>query len=137
MFHDVIGEPKGAHSADCVWKNSYKCYNGGKNCCYIVLTYICAIPAAFSWGCEFAFITFYQIWCVKPFVRCFSMIFFCIARIYSTIVHCYCDPCNESAALIFTQIFHHQIPNSAAHSSKSIADLNQMRGKQNMGHYEV
>ncbi len=132
MFHDVIGEPPGAHSADCVWKNSFKCYTGGKNCCYTVLTFICALPAALCWGCQFACITFNQIWCVTPFVRCFNMLFVCLARIYSTVVHCYCDPINESMALIFTQIFHHQLPNSEPYRSKDITELNQMRGRQNI-----
>ena len=30
-FNDVLGEPPGAHSAPCVWKNSYACFNCGRN----------------------------------------------------------------------------------------------------------
>ena len=128
MFHDVIGEPKGAHSVDCVWKNSYKCYNGGKNCCYIVLTYICAIPAVFCWGCEFACITFYQIWCVTPFVRCFNMIFVFIARMWHTCAHCLYDPIFESASLLCTQIFVHHINDGKSYKSRRVEDINMMVG---------
>ncbi len=37
-FHEIIGEPPGAHSADCVWVNAYKCFNCSANCCYLFLT---------------------------------------------------------------------------------------------------
>ncbi len=29
-FDDVLGEPEGAHAAECVWKNSFKCFNCSK-----------------------------------------------------------------------------------------------------------
>ena len=38
-------EPEGAHSGECLWRNAFKCFNGGLNCCYLVLTYICGLPA--------------------------------------------------------------------------------------------
>lgn len=44
-FGDVLAEPEGARSADCVWRNSYKCFEGGLSCCYKLLTYICGLPA--------------------------------------------------------------------------------------------
>ena len=50
-YDEVIGEPEGAHSADCVWENSFKCFHIGRDCCYTVLTFVCAIPLAFCWGC--------------------------------------------------------------------------------------
>ena len=33
-FNDVWGEPPGAHSAPCVWQNSYACFKLGRNCGY-------------------------------------------------------------------------------------------------------
>jgi len=42
-FDDVLGEPEGAKSAECVWKNSFKCFNCGKNLCYQLMTYLCGI----------------------------------------------------------------------------------------------
>ena len=33
-FNDVLGEPPGAHSAPCVWQNSYACFKLGRNCGY-------------------------------------------------------------------------------------------------------
>jgi len=42
-FDDVLGEPTGAHSSDCVWKNSFKCFTCGKNFCYKFLTFFCGI----------------------------------------------------------------------------------------------
>ena len=45
QFDDVLAEPAGAHSAECVWRNSYKCFSGGMSCCYKLLTYLCGLPA--------------------------------------------------------------------------------------------
>jgi len=42
-FDDVLGEAEGAHSAECVWKNSFKCFNCGKNFCYQLMTNLCGI----------------------------------------------------------------------------------------------
>jgi hypothetical protein len=42
-FDDVLAEPTGAHSAQCVWKNAYKCFNCGFNCCYKFMTFLCGI----------------------------------------------------------------------------------------------
>ena len=44
-FADVLAEPEGAHSMDCVWINSYSCFNGGLSCCYKLLTCLCGLPA--------------------------------------------------------------------------------------------
>ena len=33
-FDDVLGEPEGAHAAECVWQNAFKCFNLGKNFSY-------------------------------------------------------------------------------------------------------
>ena len=43
-FADVLAEPEGAHSGECLWRNSYKCFTGALSCCYKVLTYICGLP---------------------------------------------------------------------------------------------
>ena len=123
-FHKVIGEPVGAHSADCIWRNSYKCYKGGKNCCYTVLGFLCGLPMAFVWGCTFACIMFEQIWCITPCVKCFNMIFKFFARMWYTCAHCLYEPVYESAALMCTQIFHYRIKNSKPYESRRVEDIN-------------
>ena len=42
-FDDVLAEQEGTHSADCVWKNSYKCFTCGKNNAYKIATLLCGI----------------------------------------------------------------------------------------------
>ena len=42
-FEDVLAEPSGAHSSDCVWRNSYACFDCGKNCCYKLCSFFCGI----------------------------------------------------------------------------------------------
>ena len=31
-FPEVLAEPEGAHSGECLWRNAFKCFNGGLNC---------------------------------------------------------------------------------------------------------
>lgn len=73
-FDDVLGEPNGAHSADCVWQNSYKCFNCGKNLCYQILTYLCGLCVALGWGCSFACVAFGAVWIWTPILRFLSII---------------------------------------------------------------
>merc|ERR1712141_205902 len=68
-FHDVLGEPDAIHSMDCVWKNSYCCFNCTLSCCYKVLTVLCGIPLAFCWACEFACLSCSHIWYYTPALR--------------------------------------------------------------------
>merc|ERR1712122_391702 len=37
-FEDVLAEPEGIHSMNCVWSNSYKCFNCCKDLCYTIMT---------------------------------------------------------------------------------------------------
>ncbi|OWF53216.1 Caveolin-3 [Mizuhopecten yessoensis] len=60
LFNDVLGEPDGTHSIDCVWKLSYMCFECWKGLCYKLLTLFCGICIAAEWGCEFAYIAFYH-----------------------------------------------------------------------------
>lgn len=45
-FDDILAEPHGAYSADCVWRNSYACFSCGFNCCYrfqTVSSLVCSV----------------------------------------------------------------------------------------------
>ncbi len=42
-FDDALAEPKGTHSSDCVWRNSYKCFTCGKNNAYKICSFFCGI----------------------------------------------------------------------------------------------
>ncbi|XP_025107289.1 caveolin-1-like [Pomacea canaliculata] len=103
-FEDVIGEPEGAHSPDCVWVNSYKCFNCSRDCCYAVLTALCAIPLSFCWGCEFAWITFQHVWQIGPSLRIFMINCVCAQKFFSTCLHCCLGPICETCGLFFSQI---------------------------------
>ena len=72
-FNDVLAEPEGAHSAECIWSNSYKCFNCGKNLCYQILTYLCGLCISLYWGCAFAFVAFGSIWICTPLMRMISI----------------------------------------------------------------
>jgi len=51
FFSDIIGEPEGIHSLDCVWKLSYKCFELWKKLCYVVMTTLCGMCISMEWGC--------------------------------------------------------------------------------------
>ncbi|XP_076356858.1 caveolin-1-like [Tachypleus tridentatus] len=71
-FDDVIAEPEGTYSVDCVWKGAYSIFTGTKNCCYKLLTILFAIPVALVIGCSFAILSFQHIWCLGPAIRHFG-----------------------------------------------------------------
>lgn len=85
-FDDVLAEPAGTHSADCVWRNSYKCFTCGKNLCYKILTFLCGIFVALAWGCTFAHISFSIIWCFAPALRALHIVLNPFKKIYSILL---------------------------------------------------
>merc|ERR1712154_478046 len=72
-WEDIFGEPDEIKSMDCVWKNSYKCFECWKSLCYTIMTFCCGICIAAEWGCEFAYIAFTHIWFVSPCFKCLEI----------------------------------------------------------------
>jgi len=96
-FEDVFGEPDGLKSNDCVWRNSFKCFNGALSCWYKFLTVMCALPIACCWGLEFACLACSNIWCWTPYVRALTIQLFNYRRLLvlylDTCVAPYCETC--------------------------------------------
>ncbi|XP_076468914.1 caveolin-1-like [Babylonia areolata] len=103
-FEDVLAEPDGAHSINCVWKLSHTCFTCSKGCAYNILTIIFGLPLAFFWGCEFAYITFNHVWYITPWARMFMIECGCAQKIFSTCVRCCLGPIFESCGLCFSNI---------------------------------
>ena len=103
-FEDVLAEPDGAHSIDCVWRNSYRCFECSKGCCYKLLTIVCGIPLALCWGCEFACITFTHVWQITPWLRAFMINCGCAQKFFGTCLQCCLGPVCETAGLFFSNI---------------------------------
>ena len=103
-FEDILAEPDGAHSIDCVWLNSYMCFNCAKNICYSLMTTLCGLFIALFWGCGFACITFKQVWCITPCLRCCSIEMGCAQKLYGTCINCYMAPVYENIGLMFSRI---------------------------------
>ena len=103
-FEDILAEVPGAHAIDCVWRNSYRCFEGGKSCCYKFLTAICGICIALYWGCCFACLAFEHIWCVTPSLSAFRVECGAWRKYYSICMDCFCAPCCETMGLCFSNI---------------------------------
>jgi len=103
-FDDVLGEPEGAHAMDCVWTNSYKCFNCCKGCCYKLLTLLCGIPMAACWGCEFAMITFQHVWYVTPCMRVYMINCGCLQKFYGNCMQCCLQPLCEAMSYLLSNI---------------------------------
>ncbi|XP_076469379.1 caveolin-1-like [Babylonia areolata] len=101
-FEDVLAEPEGVRSMDCVWTNSYKCFNCCKDICYMISTLFCGICIAMEWGCEFADIAFVHIWYVTPCFKVMELNCGCIQKLYGMCVHCCMDPCCEACGILFS-----------------------------------
>ena len=103
-FEDVLAEPDGAHSADCVWKCSYNCFTCAKGCCYNFLAILCGVPLALCWGCEFAMITFSHVWQITPCLRVFMINCGCAQKFFGTCLQCLLAPVCETCGLLFSNI---------------------------------
>ncbi|XP_045164742.2 caveolin-1-like [Mercenaria mercenaria] len=104
QFDDIFGEPDGAHSIDCIWKNSYSCFECGKNLCYRIMTTLCGLCIALAWGCDFAVTAFNHVWCYTPCIRDFTVCVGCFQRVFGTLIGCCCNPICESCGLIFSKV---------------------------------
>ncbi|XP_033127403.1 caveolin-1-like [Anneissia japonica] len=104
MFEEVLGEPDGSHSIDGVWRCAFKCFEGSRNLCYRILTAICAVPLAFCWGCEFAFLSFYHVWCVTPYLKAYIININSCKIMYRACCSACCDPCFESVGRCLSDI---------------------------------
>ena len=103
-FEDVLGEPDAAHSIDCIWRNSYRCFECGKNICYKLMTLLCGLCIALYWGCDFAIVAFDHVWCWTPCIREFSICVGCFQKVYATIIQCCCAPVCETCGLCLSKI---------------------------------
>jgi len=104
MFEDVIGEPEGVRSIDCVWRCSYKCFNGTLSCCYKCLTVVCAIPLAFCWGISFACLAFQHIWQCTPYIKYCVINMMCVRKLVVACLEGFCAPICETCGLFFSKI---------------------------------
>ncbi len=117
---DVFGEPEGLYSKDGVWKCSFKCFEGTKNVCYMILSLLCAPIAAFWWGLSLACLGFQYIWCFNPCLRCCSIYTMCWHECYSLMLKAFCTPFVKAMALYFSKIrVHFTRAFSMATTSKS------------------
>ncbi|KAH3892465.1 caveolin-1-like [Dreissena polymorpha] len=102
QFEDVLAEPDGTHSIDCVWKLSYLCFNCWKGLCYNLLTLLCGICIASEYGISFAYISFLHIWFYTPCFKVLDINCGCLKKMYSMCVSCCLDPLCQSCGLIFS-----------------------------------
>ncbi|XP_060063832.1 caveolin-1-like [Ylistrum balloti] len=101
-FEDILAEPEGAHSLDCVWKCSHRCFTCWKDLCYYIMTTLCAICIAAEWGCEFAYVSFVHVWYVTPLFKLLEINCACLQKLYGMCIHCCMDPFCEAMSIIFT-----------------------------------
>jgi len=105
QFFDVFGEPDPTtHSFDSVWDISYKVYTGTKLWCYRILSLLCAIPAAFCAGCNFACLSFNYIWCYQPCLKQFAIFLVPLRYIVTQLVRALCMPCCSACGFYLSHI---------------------------------
>ena len=102
QFEDVLAEPEGTHSIDCVWKTAYMCFTCWKSFCYKLMTTLCGICIAAEWGCQFAYVSFLHIWHFTPLFKMFDLNCGCLRKLWGQCVSCALDPCCESCGLLFS-----------------------------------
>ena len=103
-FDEVFGEPDEAHSIDCVWRCSYKCFNTVLGCCYKVLTVLCALPLAFCWAISFACTACYHVWYLTPYINCCTMNMGPYRKLLELVLQAFVAPVIETCGLCFSKI---------------------------------
>ncbi|KAL8574223.1 hypothetical protein ACOMHN_027877 [Nucella lapillus] len=103
-FEDVLAETDGAHSIDCVWRNSFRAFNCCMVCCYNLQTLFCGIPMAILLGCEFAMITFVHVWQITPCLRVVMINCGCAQKFFGSCLQCFLAPICETCGLMFSNI---------------------------------
>lgn len=103
-FEDVIAEPHGTHSVDCVWKATYTTFTVSKYWCYRLLTALLGIPLSLIWGFLFALLSFIHIWTVVPCIKSCLIELQCMGQLYSLVIHTFVDPLFEALGKIFSRV---------------------------------
>ncbi|XP_060595579.1 caveolin-1-like [Ruditapes philippinarum] len=103
-FEDVLAEPDGVHSLDCVWKLSYTCFTCWLGLTYKISTLCFGICIAAEWACEFAETAFYHIWFITPFLRMLEINCSVLKKIHETICGCCLEPCCEAFGTVFKHL---------------------------------
>ncbi|KAK3715911.1 hypothetical protein RRG08_043926 [Elysia crispata] len=98
IFNDVIGEPKGNHSLECVWDSASCCYEFCFTLVYSVMTLCCGMCIALELGCEFGNIIFWHVWCCTPGIKSLFFQTYPCKCLYSHIVRCLADPWCEACS---------------------------------------
>ncbi|XP_018006635.1 caveolin-3 isoform X2 [Hyalella azteca] len=104
MWDDVVGEPEGLHSMDSCWNCSRKTYDVSRTCCYGLLVILFGPLIALINGCNFACLSFGQIWCAGPCLRCCKINCGTFRKFTETCLLAVCAPYVEVCALIFSKI---------------------------------
>ncbi|XP_013086022.2 caveolin-1-like [Biomphalaria glabrata] len=103
-YEDVIAEPDGAHSFNCVWSCAYRTYSCCKSFAYNLLTILSCLPLSICWGCLYAYVSFYSIWIITPLMRFYLINCGCCQKFYSACIQCYYQPCYEAMSYCFSNI---------------------------------
>lgn len=100
-FEDVLAEPEGVRSIDCVWTASYTCFECWKGCCYKLATLCCGLCIAAELGCEFASVAFLHVWSYTPTLRLLAINCTYFKRYNELILSCCLEPCCMACGQIF------------------------------------
>ncbi|KAK3585887.1 hypothetical protein CHS0354_038422 [Potamilus streckersoni] len=103
-YEDVLAEPDGIRSFDCVWRCSYGCFNCGKNCVYKLMTTLCGLCIAFLWGCDFGCLAYHHVWCYTPYMREFAIGCGYLQKCFGTVINCCLAPICEACGMCFSKI---------------------------------
>ncbi|XP_002738351.1 caveolin-3-like [Saccoglossus kowalevskii] len=104
LFEDVLAEPLGAHSPEGIWRCVFKMFICSKDMCYKILSYLCAVPAAICWGCNFACVSFSHVYAITPCLKAYVMNIGACKMIYGATVRMCCDPCYEACGRMLSDI---------------------------------
>ena len=100
-FKDVLAEPDGVHSFDCIWSSSECCYTFLFTLTYGLPAGLCHICLSLYWGAEYGLLAFLHAWYVTPFLNKVALVLRVPAFCCRLCTRCLLDPWCESASYAF------------------------------------
>lgn len=103
-FEDILAEPEGYHSWDCLWKATFRLFHGLRGFLYRLLSLVLAIPAAIVWALVFALLTALNVFCCVPGARAAAIPGFWLGKLWNFLLRSVLDPIFRSAALLCSAV---------------------------------
>jgi len=104
-FHDIFAEPDAEiFTPQNVWGIATNLFTQVKFWCYRITSLICVLPLTVCWGCYFACIAFWSVWCCIPCLKSEQICCVCFKQVWQQLIDALVAPCCEAFGKLMSGI---------------------------------